>query len=229
MNNQIFNLSLLFFRIEFKIKTMELQSGLATRSLLTNQDESGQLIKVYVVMGVCGCGKSTLGKQLAHHYNGVFIEADEFHSEANKRLMREGIPLNDENRLPWLKALAAEVVKSIEQIKANKKFNSKTKQIFLACSALKRSYRNLLRQQVQLSQQGTLVLLYLHIPCLQDLMRRVSERKGHFINSTLVESQLKTLEIPDYSEQPNIRLDVLSQNSDETLAAAIKIIDEMNK
>ena len=88
---------------------------------------------IIVVMGVAGCGKSTIGKLLAKRLSLPFIEADEFHSKENVLKMSKGIPLNDEDRFPWLQSLSKEL-----QLQEQKKG------AVLACSALKENYRKML-------------------------------------------------------------------------------------
>lgn len=135
--------------------------------------------KVIVVMGVSGCGKTTLGKVLASTYNYTFLEGDDFHSQENKKKMNNGIPLNDTDRLPWLK-----------QINACLKNHLGTNTV-LACSALKKKYRQLLSDDLP---RDSILWVYLHtdIAVLQERM----ENRTHFMPAGLLQSQLDTLEPP---------------------------------
>lgn len=136
--------------------------------------------KVYVVMGVCGCGKTTVGEGLAEATGGVFIEGDAYHPPENVEKMRSGIPLTDADRHGWLQTLAGVIRKQA----------AKPGWTFVGCSALKASYRDILRQG-----DPALGFIYLHgeKPLLQ---RRMNARKGHFMPPGLLDSQLATLEEP---------------------------------
>jgi carbohydrate kinase (thermoresistant glucokinase family) len=120
--------------------------------------------KIIVVMGVSGCGKTTLGKVLASTYNYTFLEGDDFHSQENKKKMNNGIPLNDTDRLPWLK-----------QINACLKNHLGTNTV-LACSALKKKYRQLLSDDLP---RDSILWVYLDtdIAVLQERM----ENRTHFM------------------------------------------------
>ena len=144
-----------------------------------------------VVMGVAGCGKSTVGTQLARALGASFIDADDFHPPANVALMAAGIALTDADRAAWLEALAVRLAAS----------RAHGERLVLACSALKRSYRDTLRQGAP-----DLALVYLAgTPAL--LAERLAARQGHYMPATLLPSQLATLEPPAPDEQ-GITLDV---------------------
>uniref|UniRef100_A0A0N4ZYN9 gluconokinase n=1 Tax=Parastrongyloides trichosuri TaxID=131310 RepID=A0A0N4ZYN9_PARTI len=134
-------------------------------------------------MGVSGSGKSTIGKKISTELNIEFIEGDDFHSNANKEKMRDGIPLNDDDRLPWL-------------VTINKKLKfyyfEKQKSVVLACSALKRKYRNILKMGLSFE---SFIFIYLDVE-EGELKKRLQNRKEHFFNPLLLKSQLDALEIP---------------------------------
>ncbi|MFQ3340391.1 MAG: carbohydrate kinase (thermoresistant glucokinase family) [Flavobacteriaceae bacterium] len=131
-------------------------------------------------MGVSGCGKTTLGKALATFLERPFIEGDAFHSKANVKKMKRGIPLNDEDRVPWL-------------LNLNKKILSlKNTDAVIACSALKQSYRSLLSQKIN-SEKMIWVYLYSDF----DTLKKRMEKREHFMPASLLESQLEALEVPD--------------------------------
>ncbi|MFD1631777.1 gluconokinase [Pseudopedobacter beijingensis] len=137
---------------------------------------------VYVIAGVSGVGKTTLGKQLAKKLSLPFYDGDDYHPEQNIQKMRSGVALNDADRLPWLKNLHLHL----------KEWESNGGAV-LACSALKESYRRILAGKEQLSVNWIFI-----IADFKTLKERLGSRRGHFFNPDLLVSQLKTLEIPDY-------------------------------
>jgi gluconokinase len=139
---------------------------------------------ILIAMGVSGCGKTTIGEMLAKKLNCDFADADSFHSQANKDKMHKGIPLNDEDRWPWLKAIRA----SIEQKLADGETH------VYACSALKRVYRDILRD-------GDKEVTFVYLKGTPELLReRIKTRTGHFFDPALLQSQLDTLEPPGPDE-----------------------------
>lgn len=133
-----------------------------------------------IVAGVSGSGKTTIGKLLAEKLNLPFKDADDYHPQANKDKMAAGYPLNDEDRKPWLEILADHM-----------KQWSREDGAVLACSALKESYRKLL------SKQDDPQWVFLD-GSYELLKSRLSNRKGHFFKSNLLQSQLDTFEKADY-------------------------------
>lgn len=135
------------------------------------------------VMGVTACGKSTVGKLLAKRLSLPFIEADEFHSKENVLKMSKGIPLNDEDRYPWLKSLSREL-----QLQEQKNG------AVLACSALKESYRKILQEGLHEK------IIWIYLEGDETILRdRIKKREGHFMPEDLLLSQLTTLEKPAYA------------------------------
>ncbi|TDB74035.1 gluconokinase [Micromonospora sp. KC723] len=131
-----------------------------------------------VVMGVSGVGKTTLARLLADATGLVFGEADEFHTAANVARMRSGVPLDDAARWPWLRELAGWMT-------ARHREGVST---VLACSALKRSYRDVLRE-------GPPTVDFVHLDGPADVIRaRMSLRAGHYMPASLLDSQTDTLE-----------------------------------
>ena len=130
-----------------------------------------------VVMGPSGSGKTTLGERLARTLGRPFVDADDHHSPSNIEKMKAGTSLTDEDRRPWLEGL--------------RDILSKEPSTVLACSALKRSYRTLLRPTAI-----EVVFLLLDVP-ESELARRLKERSGHYAGPSLLASQLATLEPPD--------------------------------
>ena len=144
-----------------------------------------------VVMGVSGCGKSTVGQQLAEALGAAYIEGDAFHPPANVARMAAGIALTDEDRAGWLEALAAQLAAARREGRS----------VVLACSALKRTYRDTLR-----SGAPGLRLVHLH-GRREPFAARLAARQGHYMAASLLDSQLATLEMPGEDEAP-ITLDI---------------------
>lgn len=142
-----------------------------------------------VVMGVAGTGKSEIGKRLAARIKGCFVEADDLHSADNVERMRQGIPLTDALRVPWLNAVCDQAL------------SSRQRPVIVSCSALKRSYRDLLR-----SRLGSVCFVFLD-GSVEMIADRLQARRGHFATSSLLESQLRTLE-PPVTDEMAIRLDI---------------------
>jgi gluconokinase len=137
-----------------------------------------------VVMGVSGCGKSTVGRALAEALGVPFIEGDELHPPRNIALMASGVALTDADRQDWLAAIAGQLGAARDAGRG----------IVVSCSALKRSYRDLMR-----AAAGDVRFVHLHGPA--DLLeRRLGARSGHYMPATLLRSQLDTLEIPGPDE-----------------------------
>lgn len=142
-----------------------------------------------VVMGVSGCGKSRVGAAIAERLKLPLIEGDEFHSEANRALMRNGTPLTDENRADWLDRLGEELA-------------HQPNGAVLTCSALKASYRDRLR-----SAAPGLRFAWLDLSP-QAAEARVAQRAEHFFPAGLVATQFDALEAP-LNEPGVLRLDAL--------------------
>lgn len=143
-------------------------------------------MEILLVMGVSGSGKTTVGAMLAGRLGWTYAEADDFHPPANVAKMHQGIPLTDEDREPWLAAIAAWMD---ERIAAGQS-------AVVTCSALKRAYRDLLRDG-----RPQVRLVYLH--GTKDLIgRRMAARHGHFFPAKLLESQFADLEEPRPDEHP---------------------------
>ena len=137
-----------------------------------------------VVMGVSGCGKSTIGKNLADLLDLDFLEGDDFHTPENVSLMSAGIPLNDDNRAPWLAILNQTMSQHIAQKKG----------FVLACSALKKSYRAQLINNI-----NNIKFVYLR-SSRAEIHSRMAARENHFMALSLIDSQFDALEEPDQTE-----------------------------
>ena len=145
----------------------------------------------FVVMGVSGCGKSSVAEKLAKATGGSLLDADDFHPSANKAKMASGIPLTDEDRWGWLDTLNAEL---------RKRSDDKTP-TFLACSALRKVYRERLAA-------GLPELRYLYLKGSKELIRsRMESRSDHFMPPALLDSQFAALEEPTEAEATIIPID----------------------
>lgn len=135
---------------------------------------------VVVVMGVAGSGKSTVGPLIAAALGGDYAEGDQFHPPENIAKMSSGQPLDDVDRLPWLEAMA----------RAIRDWHAHDRPTVLACSALKRRYRDIL-------SGGSDEVRFVFIKGSPQLIaERIGARKGHFMPTTLLDSQFRTLEEP---------------------------------
>lgn len=130
-------------------------------------------------MGVTGSGKTTIGTLLAQHLRWTFLDADDFHSAANKAKMHAGIPLDDADRAPWLAAMHSELVRR----------NAAGENVVLACSALKQTYRD------QLSQNLSVKVIYLR-GTYDEMKHHIETRMGHFAGTGILAGQFADLEEP---------------------------------
>ena len=145
-----------------------------------HSEQSHELPRAIVVMGVSGSGKTTVGRLVAKRLGWEFADADAFHTETNVEKMRRGIPLTDADRRPWLQALAELIGDRL----------SRGSSIVLACSALKREYRDLLGQDDER-------VSFVYLKGSRELiLERLEARVGHYMNPDLLESQFLALEEP---------------------------------
>ncbi|MDR2308215.1 MAG: gluconokinase [Paucimonas sp.] len=161
-------------------------------------------LSAIVVMGVAGCGKSCIGAAIAARSGGRLIEGDAFHPAANIAKMSAGIPLDDNDRAGWLIRLGQELQAVI----------AAGERPILTCSALKRRYRDTLRQAVP-----TLGFVFLELTP-QEAEKRVRARPGHFMPASLIDSQFAALEAP-HGEPLTLALD--ATRPIEALAEAVHV------
>ncbi|MDO4717762.1 MAG: gluconokinase [Propionibacteriaceae bacterium] len=155
-----------------------------------------------VVMGVAGTGKTTVGQEVANTFGLPMAEGDDFHSEANRAKMGAGQPLTDEDRWPWLRSLrdwmserASEGVSTV-----------------VACSALRKAYRDILRES-----QGEVFFIHLVLPEDENL-ERLKKRSGHYMKPSMLDSQLATLEPLADTEQG---IEVLNQGEPRDVVVTV--------
>jgi gluconokinase len=168
-------------------------------------------MSIVVVMGVSGSGKTTVAAGIASAQGWILLEGDSFHPPSNIAKMRAGIPLTDDDRQPWLQAIA---VKEDEM-------RASGLSAVVACSALKRTYRTVL-----IGDRADVALVYLR-GSKQVVAQRLNARKGHFMPPELLESQYATLEEPGPDESPII-VDI-DQSAKAMVADALRQWRERSK
>jgi gluconokinase len=158
-----------------------------------------------VVMGVTATGKTTVGLALAEALGGVFVEGDAFHPQANIEKMSKGVPLDDDDRRPWLRALAGEIAR----------LDTAGEISVTACSALRRPYRDWLRE-------GYADLFFVHLDATADVLLDRMRRRTHFMPPSLLQSQLDTLE-PLEPDESGVVIDD-TQTVDAVIAASLAAV-----
>lgn len=145
--------------------------------------------KIYFIMGVSGCGKSTIGSLLANELKIPFYDGDDYHSKTNVNKMASGQPLTDEDRMGWL-------------LKLNELAHSKREEgAIIGCSALKESYRKILDANLHENARW----IYLS-GSFEEVLDRLQQRKGHFMPAELLKSQFETLEVPQKAIKVSINM-----------------------
>ncbi len=158
-----------------------------------------------IVMGVSGCGKTTVGRSLAERLKATFLDADDFHPVANVEKMRTGTPLNDEDRAPWLATLNREL----------RERSQHGERVVLACSALKRRYREAIGAELP------------HVDWIfldgsfEVIAARMRERPNHYMPESLLRSQFEALERPENAIHISIELSAPEQVEAALSALAI--------
>ena len=162
---------------------------------------------IIIIMGVCGSGKTTIGKKLSEAMNFKFVEGDSFHSKTNIKKMSRGEPLTECEREPWLKTIRKEIDHRLEQ----------RIQSVITCSALTRKSREILD-----TNRAEIKLIYLYAP-QSILADRMAKRKNHFMPPDLLRSQFEVLEEPELREALHVPV-----NMDSTQVTEY-IIKELTK
>ena len=160
----------------------------------------------FVIMGVSGCGKSTVGQAATSLCGIEFLDGDDLHPKKNIEKMSQGVPLNDKDRLPWLASIGQRLA-------------SADVPMMIGCSALKRTYRDTIRLHA-----GQVFFLHLHAP-QSVLQKRVDERKDHFMPPSLLQSQFDALEALTNDEcGTTIRID---QTFDVVVQEAARFVSDI--
>jgi carbohydrate kinase (thermoresistant glucokinase family) len=166
---------------------------------------------IVIVAGVSGSGKSTVGTLVANMLRWPFADGDSFHSEANLTKMRSGVPLTDEDRAPWLRAIDDWMDAQIAAGQSG----------VMACSALKRAYRDTL-----LTGRPSAMMVFLEVSD-EILAQRVAARPGHFFPGKLLESQLETLEPPAPDER--VRTVIEEGDAMQTAAKVVALVAQYGR
>ncbi|MGD1006429.1 MAG: gluconokinase [Ignavibacteriaceae bacterium] len=162
---------------------------------------------IFIVMGVSGSGKTTVAKAVSNKFGWKYYEGDEYHPAENVEKMKNWIPLNDEDRLPWLLSLRKVVEEAI----------SKRENIVISCSALKEAYRKILKVSEEVK--------FIYLKGSYDLIRkRMEERIPHFFKPEMLKSQFDVLEEP----QQAIEIDI-SKSSESIIGDVIDKINAVSK
>ncbi|CAG9295388.1 gluconokinase [Celerinatantimonas diazotrophica] len=166
-----------------------------------------------VLMGVSSSGKSSVGSALAKAIDAKFIDGDDLHPKANILKMSEGAPLNDDDRSPWLERIRD----------AAFSIGHKSEQGVIVCSALKRRYRNTIRD-------GNPHLIFLHLyGDIELVSRRMRQRENHFMPQSLLQSQFDALEMPSHDETDVFTISIdgdFNQVVDRCVSAVAKHIEQ---
>ena len=157
-----------------------------------------------IVMGVSGCGKSSVGSALARQLGCAFIEGDDLHPQCNVEKMSRGVALDDADRRPWLDALGQRIA-----------FHAGSS-VVLSCSAMRRVYRDRLRR----STHGPIAFVFLH-GSRHALQARLEQRRGHYMPVQLLHSQLATLELPTCEP------DVIAIDIEQSIESAVTSVLSM--
>ncbi|AGH37465.1 Carbohydrate kinase, thermoresistant glucokinase [Bibersteinia trehalosi USDA-ARS-USMARC-188] len=148
--------------------------------------------KAFILMGVSSTGKTSVGTAVAQQLGMKFIDGDDLHPRANILKMASGHPLNDNDRAPWLTRIN-DAAFSLEQ---------KSEKGIIVCSALKKKYRDQIRQG-----NAKVTFLFLH-GAFELVLERMKQRKGHFMKPEMLQSQFNTLEVPQADEPDVIFIDI---------------------
>jgi len=158
-----------------------------------------------VVMGVAGVGKTTVGRELAARLDCRFVDADKLHAAKSIRKMSSGIPLSDDDRIPWLRRVRAELMEA----------HDAESDLVVACSALKESYRSILTD-------GVADVRFVYLKTTPEvILRRLSDRRDHYFGESLLESQFDALEEPAAA--------IVADASQDVRAVVSDIIDALRQ
>jgi gluconokinase len=192
------------FRVYLKLKNMKNKKRIVSMEI-NKVASKAKAAQVFVLMGVSGSGKTTVGQGLARQLNCPFYDGDDFHPPENIARMSRGIPLTDEDRWPWLERLQALIAQHLQQGQT----------AVLTCSALKRKYRERLR-----TGNDGIVLIYLK-GTFDLIWQRMQHREGHYMKAEMLQSQFDTLEEPSAAEAHIVLID---QKLEAIVQAIVEIV-----
>ena len=162
-----------------------------------------------VVMGVCGSGKTSVAQAIAHKYGATFIDGDDLHPRANIVKMASGNPLNDDDRAPWLERIG-DVFFSLQR---------RSLSGVVVCSALKKSYRDIIRKD----NDG---LIFIHLRgSMETILERMAARQGHYMKKEMVQSQFDTLQVPG-DDEPDVIEVCIEKPLDEVINDVITKLEQ---
>ncbi|WP_346237223.1 gluconokinase [Niabella insulamsoli] len=162
--------------------------------------------KAIIIMGVSGCGKTTVGQAFARQRGYSFVDADDLHPAENIQKMKSGHPLNDADRSGWLDRIVG-VARAAQQ---------QSESCVIACSALKKKYRDQLREGI-----GSVVFIYLKAS-FEKVAEHMRQRKDHFMPLALLQSQFDTLEEPAADEDAIVTIHI-AESLEATIASALQL------
>ncbi|XP_054156026.1 thermoresistant gluconokinase-like [Oppia nitens] len=189
-----------------------------------------ECIPVYILMGTCGCGKTTYAEALVKEFGCHYIEGDRLHPEANVQKMSAGIPLTDGDRWGWLTEIRDTYVAEARKIQAASGVGrhqlDKSDIIVVTCSALKRCYRDLLRDvPLLLTDSTTISVQFVYLKGTYKLIEsRMIERTDHFMATKMLDSQWQTLEVPDPLMEPSIIVQDISADTETVVQSLVQEI-----
>jgi len=195
--------------------SLDLTSPLDIRAPQTYDHPSEPLRQIWIITGPAGCGKSSVAEYLAKNLDLPYIEGDEYHPPENVKKMSAGIPLTDDDRWDWLDTLRQ---------KAREELEGGALGAVVTCSALKRKYRDFIRQVGQAEANVVVRFVYLRAD-VELLISRVKQRKNHFMKDDMVRSQFDCLEEPDESE-PDVHSVDVSGTLTEVMQTALHVVQK---
>jgi len=167
-----------------------------------------------VVGGPCGTGKTTVAMKLASTLDAYFLEGDDLHPPHNREKMARAIPLSESDRADWF----ANISEALESVS----YSDLRMPVVLTCSSLKRSHRSLLRK---MAWEAGMSAQFLFLAASRDeLVRRVDGRKGHFMKSRMVDTQLETMEFPGSEERDACVVNVEGRSNEEVVDAGLEAL-----
>ena len=174
---------------------------------------------IWLVTGPAGCGKSTVGAHVSQVLNMPYLEGDSFHPEANIAKMTAGTPLTDADRWDWLTRLRDEAMKHVA---------GGSEGVVLACSALKRKYRDVIR--VAAYHNPMIKVHFLYLDASEEIiLQRVAARKDHYMGANMVHSQFSILERPQVDEEDIMSVDVSRTMEDVVQESSRRVLECMDK